>query len=79
MQKLLSAIIGPLADVAIKGLREVFTKVIGTVADGVRTKKFNNLNEELNKLRAELRRKPRISKDEASDFARRLNDLGRKL
>ena len=78
-QKLLSNIAGPLADVVVKGLRSAITSVVGSVADGMRTKKFNDLNEDLQAIRAELRVKPRISKDEAIDFARRLNDIGRKL
>lgn len=78
-QKIISAIAGPLADVAIKGLQNVVTKVVGTIADGMRTKKHNKLNEELQAIRAELRMKPRINKHEAADFARRLNDIGSKL
>ncbi len=63
------------SDLIINGAQKVFTAVIGAIADGMRTKRYNQLNARLDQLEVELRHKPRISKDEAMDIARSINDI----
>lgn len=77
--RLLKVVAGPLIDYAIKGARTVITKVIGSVADGLRTRKFNQLNARIDELQAELRHKPRINKNEAISIARRINDIRKRV
>lgn len=77
--KLVDLFVGKVAEVAIGTITVVIEKSILTAMEKIEQGRIAKVEKEMNRIEAELNAKPRITDEEAMDYARRINDARRKL
>jgi len=79
MGKILDLFIGKLAGHLVDFLSVAIEKTVYMAMEKYELGRVNQVEKEILRIEAELRVKPRITEDEAMDYARRINDSRRKL
>jgi len=79
LSKIVDIFAGKLAEVIVTSVTTTIENSFATLNYKLDSYRLDRVQSDLNAIEAELRRKPRITEDEAIDIARRINDARSKL